>query len=75
LAAAELEIVLGARLGADSSAGSTTGADFVDSMGMAIVSPQDGHSISVPAPELSTASSWLQLGQSKIMSISRKRVK
>jgi hypothetical protein len=38
---------------------------------MVMVSPQDGHSISEPAPLLSTASSWPQLGQSKTMSIKK----
>ena len=54
-----------------SSGGGVRRGVFVDSCGMVMVSPQAGHSISVPAPAPSTASSWLQLGQSKTMSISR----
>src|ERR1017187_6026958 len=48
-----------------------SGADLVDCRGIVMVSPHDGHSISVPAPALSTASSCWQLGQSKMMSIIR----
>jgi len=44
-------------------------AGFVDSCGIVIVSLHDGHSISRPAPALSTASSCPHLGQSKMMSI------
>src|SRR2546421_8854874 len=38
--------------------------------GIVISSPQEGHAISVPAPELSTANSCSHLGQLKITSIS-----
>src|ERR1051325_1103629 len=40
-----------------------------EAAGMTIFSPQEGQLISEPAPVLSTASSWLHLGQSKMMSI------
>src|SRR5450755_488495 len=65
LAAAEVEMGLAARLGGG-SAGAT--GPFGD--GMVMVSWHDGHSMSVPAPELSTASSCSQLGQLKTISIS-----
>src|SRR5258708_19621828 len=38
-------------------------------MGITMASPQEGQLISVPAPELSTASSWSHLGQLKTTSI------
>src|SRR5581483_7470974 len=41
--------------------------------GIMIVSEQLGHSISVPAPELSTSSSCSHFGQLKMMSITRAR--
>jgi hypothetical protein len=65
-------MTLGASLGAcGSSSGGSAAAVFVDAAGMVMVSWHDGHSISEPAPELSTASSCSQLGQSKTMSIIR----
>ena len=36
---------------------------------MTMDSPHDGQSISLPAPELSTANSWSHFGQVKITSI------
>jgi hypothetical protein len=60
-------------MGLAASPGTSTGAAVrVDWSGMVMVSPQDGHSMSEPAPELSTASSCSQLGQLKTMSISAK---
>src|SRR5260221_11090988 len=71
-AAADDAMTLGARLNlCGSSGGAGVVAVLVDFAGMVIFSPQDGQSISEPAPALSTASSWLQWGQSKTMSISR----
>src|SRR5580704_2002679 len=56
LAAADEAMALGDEPGAI-PAGAEVGAGFMDSLGIVMVSPQDGHSICVPAPELSTASS------------------
>src|SRR5712671_5937842 len=72
LAAADELMALGCRLGVCASAGAGGGTAFADCAGMVMVSWQDGHSISEPAPELSTASSCSQLGQSKTISISVK---
>ena len=54
LAAAEEAMGLAVRLGTSSSRESD---GFCGPEGMVIVSPQEGHSMLVPAPELSTASS------------------
>jgi hypothetical protein len=42
-----------------------------DELGMVSSAEHAGHSIWVPAPELSTANSWSQFGQLKIMSIKK----
>src|SRR5664279_405349 len=65
LAAAEVEMGLAARLG-----GGRAGSAGAFGDGMVMVSWHDGHSMFVPAPELSTASSCSQLGQLKTISIS-----
>src|SRR5260221_1939188 len=70
LAAADRLMALAMCPGTCASTGAGVDAALVDSAGMVMVSPQEGHSISVPAPALSTASSCSQLGQSKTISIS-----
>src|SRR5471030_376649 len=56
-AEADVDMTLGARLGAGADSGGGAAAVFVDAAGIVMVSWHDGHSMSVPAPELSTASS------------------
>jgi hypothetical protein len=68
LAAAEEAMALPVGSGGGGVAGSALVVTLpVD--GMVMFSPQEGHLICVPAPVLSTASSWSQFGQLKMMSI------
>src|SRR5208282_5066387 len=52
-------------------AGGGAGAASGELLGIVIFAPHVGHLISEPAPSPSTDSSWLQLGQLKMISIGR----
>jgi hypothetical protein len=57
------------------TSGSVAGLVGLDVLGIVNWAEQAGHSIWVPAPELSTANSWSQFGQLKMMSIKKESLR